>query len=331
MEKRKGNLKTNFSEIARELQVSRGTIYRVVNQSPLVAPATRTKVIEALNKNGYFTHHRFRKSRILFDFCDNGYLRTIGEKLLKRLPENEYSSFLTDHRKDEEGFLNTAASCDAAVFCSNPSPGLIEKVRQLNPDLFTINLNTESTADVTITPNNKLGGELAAQHLFSLGQKRIAVFLPQTHLTRMERYKGFIGEMKILDPEAVILPIDAHEKEPFCRTFERFFEKNKILPDTIFFLSGSSAQQFWESFSAKGAPYDKIGIMSYDRPEDIFETKKDYRLFDRIEFEIRHLLDWAEYYITNRPMMKKRSPIQTSTGVVLVREGSIHPKKHPVR
>ena len=69
MEKRSGNLKANFSEIARDLGISRGTIYRVINQSPLVAPDTRNRVIEALNRHGYYTHRRIRRSRILFDFC----------------------------------------------------------------------------------------------------------------------------------------------------------------------------------------------------------------------------------------------------------------------
>lgn len=67
--------------------------------------------------------------------------------------------------------------------------------------------------------------------------------------------------------------------------------------------------------------------MSYDRPEDIFDEKTQFQSFDRIEFQRQHILDWAEYYITNRPMMKKRSPVHTSVGVTLVTAGSIKKKE----
>ena len=120
MEKRSGNLKTNFSEIARELGISRVTVYRVVNQSPLVAPATRTRVLEVLNRHGYYTHRRIRHSRICFDFCQHLYLTEMGEILMKRLPESEYILYRTDHRRNTEEFFNTVSLCDAVVFCSIP-------------------------------------------------------------------------------------------------------------------------------------------------------------------------------------------------------------------
>lgn len=321
MDKRSGNLKTNFTEIARELNISRGTIYRVVNQSPLVAPETRSRVIEALNRHGYYTHRRIRHSRICFDFCEFRYLKEMGELLMKRLPESEYTCFRTDHRKNRETFFNTSAACDVAVFCSIPEDSLLEEVHKINPELFTVTLTTESCADVTITPNNKLGGELAARHLASLGQKDIAVFLSDLHPTRMERYKSFIGEMHVLSPDSRITPIYHHDGINFTYTFEDYFRTCGKMPDTIFFPAGYFAQIFWDEFASKGAPYDQIGIMSYDHPED------NFHLFDRIEFQRQHILDWAEYYITNRPMMKKRSPVHTSVGVTLVTAGSIKKKE----
>lgn len=327
MEKRSGNLKANFSEIARDLGISRGTIYRVINQSPLVAPDTRNRVIEALNRHGYYTHRRIRRSRILFDFCKHVYLTEMGEFLLKRLPEDEYSCVRTDHRRDIEGFLNAVAACDAAVFCSIPDDRLIETVRRTNPEIFTITLTTESSADVTITPNNKLGGELAARHLIAMGQRDIAVFLSDTHPTRMERYKSFLGEITTLSPDCRVTPVYHHSGEEFAVTFEKFFRSRSTLPDAVFFPAGGFAQTFWEIFSSRGAPYDQIGIMSYDRPEDIFDEKTQFQSFDRIEFQRQHILDWAEYYITNRPMMKKRSPVHTSVGVTLVTAGSIKKKE----
>ena len=274
-------MKTNFSEIARELGISRGTVYRVVNHSPLVAPETRSRVVEALNRHGYFTHRCIRRSRICFDFCEHPYLTEMGEFLMKRLPESEYTLFRTDHRQNQDAFFNAAAACDAVVFCSIPDDSLIETVRKINPELFTVTLTTESSADVTITPNNKLGGELTARHLFALGQKDIVVFLSDNHPTRMERYKSFIGEMNLLDPHCRITPLYHHKGDSFYTVFDEFFRSRSVFPDTVFFPAGGFAQMFWEAFAEKGAPYDQIGIMSYDCPEDIFGDKKQYRYFIR--------------------------------------------------
>ncbi len=110
MVKRSGNLKINFTEIARELGVSVMTLYRVVNQSPLVSRKTRGRVIEALNRHGYFTHKRIKQVRILFDFITgNRYLRDLGEQLIKRLPQNEYFCRSCNHRERPQEFLNAVA------------------------------------------------------------------------------------------------------------------------------------------------------------------------------------------------------------------------------
>ncbi len=329
MVKRTGNLKVNFAAIARELGISVMTLYRVVNQSPLVSSKTRNRVIEALNRHGYFTHKRFKKVKILFDFlAGNGYLHNMGEQLIKRLPANEYFCRICDHRGNMQDFLNAAAECDVAVFCSDPEDNIIEEVRALNPDLYTITISTEGCTDVTITPDNKLGGELVARHLFELGQDHIAVFLSESHPSRMARYKSFRGEMAVLNPACRIDEIHHIRNESFHDVMEAYFSKTAPYPGVIFFPSGGYAQAFWENFVQKEPDrFKNVDIMSYDRPCDIFSDTTGIQLFDRIEFVPQQILDWAEYYITNRPMMKKRSPVHTCVNSYLVREGSVRNRK----
>ncbi len=324
MVKRTGNLKVNFAEIARELDISVMTLYRVVNQSPLVSRKTRTRVINALNRHGYFTHKNIKQIKVLFDFNEHPYLHWMGEQLIKRLPQNEYLCRLCNHRKQPQDFLNAVAECDVAVFCSNPEKEVIENIRQQNPDLYTITLTTESCADVTVTPNNKLGGELVAKHLFDMGHDHIAVFLSENHPTRMERYKSFRGEMAVLNPECRIDEIHHSHNDSFCDVIEEYFLKTNPYPGVIFFPAGGFAQDFWENFVQKEPErFQNVGIMSYDRPCDIFPDTDGIQLFDRIEFLPQQILDWAEYYITNRPMMKKRSPVHTCVNSYLIREGSV--------
>ncbi len=324
MEKRSGSLKVNFAAIARELGISVMTLYRVVNQSPNVSSATRSRVTEALNRYGYFTHKRIRQVRILFDFGENTYLQSMGEFLIRHLEGPDYLCRACDHRKKPEEFFNLAAESDVTVFCSVPERSLFEKLKAVNDDLYTITLQTESPADVTITPNNKLGGELVAQHLWKLGQDHIAVFLSEYHDTRMERYKSFRGQMAVLNPSCRIDEIHQPKNRSVSGCIAEYLEKTDIFPGVIFFPAGGFAQNFWREFVQKDpGKYGQIGIMSYDRPCDIFSSLEGIRYFDRIEFDPRHILDWAEYYITNRPMMKKRSPVHTCVNSYLVTEGSV--------
>ena len=67
------------------------------------------------------------------------------------------------------------------------------------------------------------------------------------------------------------------------------------------------------------------GVLTFDHPLDQRFAHLDYN-FDCIGFRSQNLLEWAEYYITNRPMMKKRSPIHTLIDVRLVENGSIRMK-----
>lgn len=328
MEPRRGNLKVNFREIARELEISVMTLYRVVNQAPEVGAATRARVTEALNRHGYFVHRKPRRTRVLFDFCDHPYLRRMGGELIGKLPRNEFCCTSAEHRKAREAFLNAAADSDIVVFCSVPDEAIIAAVRTVNPDVYTIAVTTESSADVTVTPNNKQGGELVARHLHSLGHDHIAVFLSETHPTRMERYKSFRGEMAVQNPDCRIDVIAHFAGETTAEACERYFARIGMLPGVIFFPAGGFAQEFWEqAVQPEPERFRRLGIMSYDRPEELSGHSEEIRRFDRIEFVPREILDWAEYYITNRPMMKKRSPIHTCVNSYLVREGSVPNKK----
>lgn len=324
MNVRQGNLKINFTQIARELGISVMTVYRVVNNAPRVSHATRQRVTDALNRCGYFTHRKPPVSRVLFDFTDHPYLRRMGECLIRRLPANEFVSSRSDHRRNQTGFFNAAAESDIIVFCSVPDDALLAETRRANPDVYTITLTTESSADVTITPNNKQGGELVAHHLFELGQNHIAVFLSDSHPTRMERYKSFRGQMALLNPDCRIDEIHHRIGESFVTAVELYFSGISRLPGVIFFPAGGFAQEFWEKFTSRSPDrFRSIGIMSYDRPEDLFKTLDGIQLFDRIEFVPENILDWAEYYIINRPMMKKRSPVHTCVNSTLVVNGSV--------
>lgn len=70
MEPKKFITKINMRQLARELGISIMTLYRVLNNEPTVRPATRKRVIDALNKRGYYANQETAR-KIVVDFSNN--------------------------------------------------------------------------------------------------------------------------------------------------------------------------------------------------------------------------------------------------------------------
>ncbi len=312
MEARTGSCKVNFREIARELGISHTTVYRVVNLDPAVRRETRARVIDALNRHGYYTHKPPKALRVLFDFTDHSYLTHYGQLLMANVEKLHFRCFATDHRQAPGQFFDLAATCDVALFASNPEPELIERLRREAPELYTVTLTTQSNADVTITPDNTRGGELAAAYFHQLGCRRVAVHLADIQPTRFERYKGFLAEMALRAPDCRIEAIRENRGESTETALRRYFAGQPALPDGLLFLAGGFAENFYETMVQPDPErFAALPVLTFDRPQDLAFERRLQHPYPYIGCAAQDLLDWAEYFITNRPMMKKRSPIHT--------------------
>ncbi len=320
---RRDHGKINFCELARSLGISPMTIYRVVNNEPCVRRETRARVVDALNRYGYYTHTPRKNIKVLFDFTSHPYLMHYGNVLMNNISKLNYSCFTAEHRKNRQEFFDIAGECEVAVFISIPEPGIIDLAREANPDIYTITLSTQSNADVTLSPDNTRGGELAAEHFHRLGHRHIAVHMCDRHPTRRERWSGFFARMKMLNPECRIDIVRETADGNTARVMERYFAGTDRLPTALLFLAGEFAENYHMDY-LPGAPehLKELSVMTFDHPADL-EFRRLHYNFDRIEFSSRDLIAWAEYYITNRPMMKKRSPIHTSIEVRPVITGSV--------
>ncbi len=312
----------NFKEIAREISVSAMTIYRVLNNEPSVRPATRAKVVEALNRHGYYAHKPSREIRILFDFCEHAYLAHFGTHLMERLGHREFTCAASDHRRNPAKFFDAAAESDAVVYCSIPEDDIIRQVRRLNPELCQIALYTRCEADIVISSDNALGGVMAARHLHDFGHSHIAVHLCDAHPTRFDRYRDFFAEMKLLNPACRIDTVEQRRGEAIEGPFNRYFASLKERPTALFFLTGEYCQSFHLAFG-EDERCRGLSVLGYDRARDIIPELPEAAPFDSIEFLPEDILDWTEFYIINRPMMKNRTPVHVNIRPSLKITGSV--------
>ncbi len=174
-------------DVARRAGVSLGTVSNVLNRPERVAPATRDRVLKAIDELGFVRNEAARQLRA-------GRSRTIGLMVL-----DVGNPFFTDIAAGVE-----AAAAEAGlsvVLCNsgdnadreNRYLGLLQEQRSYGILITPVTEKNNRIAEIrrhgtpvvfvdrgssrrqcSVSVDDVVGGELAASHLFSLGHRRIA-------------------------------------------------------------------------------------------------------------------------------------------------------------
>ncbi len=180
--------RVTISEVARLAQVSVGTVSNVLNNPTAVAPATRTRVLEAIDQTGFVRSkaaHQLRVGKsltvgiVVLDIVnpffaemvrgaehvlrDKGYVLMVCSSDESTELERQYLRVLEEHRVD--GLLITPAEGDLAQ---------LSVLAQRGIPTVLLDCHGEANSLCSATVDDVRGGELAASHLFGLGHKTIA-------------------------------------------------------------------------------------------------------------------------------------------------------------
>jgi DNA-binding LacI/PurR family transcriptional regulator len=203
-------------DVAKEAGVGVGTVSRVLNNSPQVSPDTRERVLEAIRFLG------FRPNKAAQQLSQGTQHRNLGVIL----PFMTYHSFV-ERLRGVQTAIDTDGDGYNLVLYSVTGPDRYDEqmesisTQHLVDGLLVISLDIsdaqremlESTTialvnigdkpDPLVTchaPDNVLGGEIATNHLISLGHKRIAFIgdaFPNlyNYPTSEYRYEGYLRAM----------------------------------------------------------------------------------------------------------------------------------------
>ncbi len=193
--------------------VSKKTVSRIINDSPVVNEETRAKVKQIIAETGYVPDPQarglaFRKSFLIGMIYDNpsaeyvvsmqkGILSAIegtSFQLVVRPCDRAKSSFLSDMRTFVERQRPFGVLLPPSV---SEDEGLAKVLRELNCDYVRIASVSLDQHDVMLVTNDHKGGYEAGQHLAGLGHKIIAhVSGPRTFRSVHERKQGFAKALK---------------------------------------------------------------------------------------------------------------------------------------
>lgn len=321
----------NFREIARELNLSHTTVYRVINNARSVSGPTRARVIDALNRHGCYRDTRLKPQTILLDFdknADSSYMRGLLSLLRRRLAGNPFRWIETSHKTGRAKFLLDCRDAQIAVFAPMADRSIYAQAKELNPDLFILNLLDDTVGDIAIATDDFQGGQLAARRLYECGHHaHLAVTVPAPEdgpqHSFCNRAKGFLAEMMFLAPDC---RIDRWEV-PLRRTQDSLPQllKRKRHPSAVFATGIHFAKKVRAACTAAGVriPED-ISLLGFDKP-DCTEPP-----CDSIVFNPEQIVSWTEFFIMNRPVIKNGAPVHLLLDMKLETHGSVkHLKPMP--
>ena len=208
----------NFSDLARQLNVSTATVSRALSRPEIVAPATRKRVLEAVQRSGYQMNGIARSLRtqstrtigIIVSDIRNPFFSAIVKAVEDVARTNGYSVLICN--ADEDGRNEEVAlhllierQVSGVIHCSAGANLDLLRVLQ-KKSIPLVDLDRQSgLEDVdTVILDNQLGAALATRHLLELGHKRVAMISGPKHLSNAR--KRLVGFRKTLRSAQIVIP-----------------------------------------------------------------------------------------------------------------------------
>jgi len=212
-------------DVARHVGVSRATVSLVLRDSPLVAEATRARVLAGFAALGYVYNRRAASLRskrthtvgVVVNDITNPYFATMVRSLEAMLNRHGFIAFLSNSDESVERqmwFLEVAREHDIEGIVVCPAEGTTapDFRRVLDwgiPCVFASRYVAGLEVDY-VGPDNRRGMQVATAHLIALGHRRIALIggnlLSSTGSDRQAGYLAALQAARIARDDGLIMP-----------------------------------------------------------------------------------------------------------------------------
>lgn len=289
--------------IADELGISAKTVYRVINNSAPVLPATREKIVAALNRNGYFTRKLTKVQKIVFDLTPQCYFNLTAIPLMQNLSHHGLNCILVNCAENRSGFEDAVAEAAVVIWGTRQEEETLAWAKSLNPDATHITVSNGGGGDIALDMDPLVSGQLAARHLHANGHSRVlAVYCERFSHCHRDRIAACCGELSMLNPKAEVIMEKLRPGEYAEQFAERLLDER--LPDetsAIYCAYEYLAHAFYEELSRRNIRVpEEVSLLCCDRPnlKYLWRGPVDFVSADPSDY-----IQWLEYLIQNRPMM----------------------------
>lgn len=322
-------MKINLQEIAEKLEVSPMTVSRVLNNKGPVKEETRRLVLAALEKYDYKQKVRKTASRIAFNIDNIGsddYFGRLCTILINELPHKDYSCAVTSFRSEKEKFIEIVKDSEIIVFCSVTDEKTVEFTRKINPEIRIITMFSNGLGDISVDPDDYMGGKLAASCLYEAGHRHVAVCTDWNQPNHINRYKSFLGEFLTLNKantvELISFDSGISIDDTSFKAISDYYRNTQIKPTAIFCTNCNITVAAYNFLRDKAyACPESTSLIGYD--ESSLYKALPLKI-SRIVFEPVQLVKLVATYITSIPGIKNDvEKIRTLLSVELKKYASV--------
>ncbi|MQS07742.1 LacI family DNA-binding transcriptional regulator [Streptomyces alkaliphilus] len=275
--------KVTITAIAREAGVSVPTVSRVVNGRSDVAPATRARVEELLQRHGYRRRPPTPPGRAgLLDLVFNDLDSPWAVEIIRGVEEVAHASgvgTVVSAIHDRSGparqwldNLRARASDGVILVTSALEPVLHKELHRLGVPITVVDpAGTPSLGVPTIGATNWAGGMAATEHLLGLGHRRIGFVTGPARLlcsrARLDGHRAALESAGVPADDSLIVPGDFYHQSGFtgCNVLMDLADP----PTALFAASDQMALGAIEALRRRGlrVPEDVSVIGFDDLPE----------------------------------------------------------------
>lgn len=269
-------------DVAREAGVSNSTVSRVVNNSELVKPETREKVLNAMMRLGYVVNQQARSLRggrsqvigLLVPDVGNSYIGAIIRGIDEELAAHQYDLMLytTHRRKTKESTYVATITRGLAdgllLLLPTNVAGYMQSLQaQQFPHVLIDYQHVDNNWTSTIQSTNFHGAYDATQYLIDLGHRRIGYVIGlqemQCALDRLAGYRAALDDHHIPYDPALVYEGDFFYTEGY-EAASRFLQLPHP-PTAIFAANDVSALGAVEAIRNQGLNIpDDVSVIGFD-------------------------------------------------------------------
>lgn len=275
-----------MEDIARLANVSKPTVSRSLNNSPLVKKVTRDRVLAIANEHGYSVNRNAQKLRqkrtntiaVSLDFRSHGgnhisdpfmfdllagvseALGNHGQDLLLCAPNhNDAGSFRRIlGSRNADGFI---------VLGQGHRDEMLNEFAAAGAPLIVWGAASDDAKYCVVGSDNYLGGQLAGRYLLEKRRRHI-VFVGDTSFREINlRWAGLVNAVRQAEPDVAIDSIELHSfsYEDAYDAARRYLSVSEQVPDGIFAFSDTSAIAVISAFTDAGIKVpDDVSVVGYN-------------------------------------------------------------------
>jgi DNA-binding LacI/PurR family transcriptional regulator len=269
-------------DVSRHSGVSTATVSRVINHSPSVTAATRSRVLKSVSELGYMRNHAARalaRQRtetigVVFPGIDSGFFSEVLKGINEYAVSRDYHLMVafaqgSDSEQDKVVEYLQAGRVDALILMNlGISSKFVRQASQQELPIVLVDRPISGARITSVTIDNISGADAAMSHLLGLGYERIAILNgPDGTIDAEQRFEGCQRAAKLagykLDKD-LVWPGDFLWDSGY-ELMNNWLDSGKPLPDAMFALNDPMAMGVMEAMRDRGLSVpDDMALVGFD-------------------------------------------------------------------